>query len=150
MAEYLPLTARKGDHAGRSGTITGGQLVIVPARAPSRRHRPNGQWVGWLAVDAVPATSTHLRCGGSGSPPLARHPGSWWSRRAPTVATHTTEPTIFNVVGLALKTATAGTSRDPDGPQRFPNKKTEGPDMPITYPPVSTTLSGDLETISRS
>lgn len=113
MAEYLPLY-KPGREITRaaSATITGGQLVIVSGSgtvAPG--SAATHLWVGVAGQDAASGDNVTVYSGGvqrivatgtvtAGQLVEAATGG--------TVATHTNGTNDFNVVGLALNTATAG------------------------------------------
>lgn len=113
MAEYLPLFAPgKAITRSASAAITAGQLVIVtgsgtvgPASAATHL------WAGVAAFDAASGDNVTVYTGGvqrivatgtvtAGQLVEAAAGG--------TVATHTNGTADYNVVGLALTTATAG------------------------------------------
>lgn len=113
MAEYLPLY-KPGQEITRaaSATITGGQLVIVSGSGTvGPGTAATHLWLGVAAFDAVNGDNLTVYTGGvqrilatgtvtAGQLVEAATGG--------TVATHTNGTNDFNVVGLALSTATAG------------------------------------------
>ena len=113
MAEYLPLyLPGKAITRTASATITGGQLVIVSGSgtvAPG--SAATASWLGVAANDAANGDNVTVYCEGvqrltatgtvtAGQLVEAATGG--------TVATHTNVTNDYNVVGLALTTATAG------------------------------------------
>jgi predicted RecA/RadA family phage recombinase len=112
MAEYLPLyLPGKAITRVASATITGGQLLIVsgsgtvaPASAAS------ASWIGVAANDAANGDNVTVYCEGvqriaaTGTVTAGQLVEAAASG---TVATHTNGTNDFNVVGLALTTATA-------------------------------------------
>lgn len=113
MAEYLPLY-KPGKEITRptSATVTGGQLVIVSGSgtvAPS--SAATHSWLGVAAFDAANGDNVTIFAGGvqrivaTGTVTAGQlvEPAT-----NGTVATHTNGTNDFNVVGLALTTATAG------------------------------------------
>jgi len=113
MAEYLPLYAPgRAITRAASGTITGGQLVIVSGSGTvAAGTAATAQWVGVAAVDAVSGDNVTIFAGGvqrlaaTGTVTAGQLVEA---AAAGTVATHTNGTNDFNVVGLALTTATAG------------------------------------------
>lgn len=111
MAEYLPLHD-DGDAITRaaSAAITGGQLVVVSGSGtvgPSSAASPS--WLGVAAFDAGSGDNVTVYCSG-----VQRIPASGTvtagqlveGAAGGAVATHTNGTADYNVVGLALTTAT--------------------------------------------
>lgn len=113
MAEYLPLHD-DGDAITRSAsaTITAGQLVrvsgsgtVAPVSAAS------ADWLGVAAFDASSGDNVTIYCSGvqrlvaTGTVTQGQ---TVEGATGGTVATHTNGTNDFNIVGLALTTATAG------------------------------------------
>jgi len=113
MAEYLPLF-KPGQAITRptSAAVTGGQLVIVSGSgtvAPS--SAATHLWLGVAAFDAASGTNVTVFAGGTHR--LTASGGITAGQlveaaAAGTVAAHTNGTNDFNVVGLALTTATNG------------------------------------------
>jgi predicted RecA/RadA family phage recombinase len=113
MAEYLPLHD-EGDSITRaaSAAITGGQLVVVSGSGTvAAASAASASWLGVAAFDASSGDNVTVYASGvqrlvatgtvtAGQLVEAATNG--------TVATHTNGTSDFNVVGLALTTATAG------------------------------------------
>lgn len=112
MAEYLPLHD-DGDAVTRaaSAAITGGQLVVVSGSGtvgPS--SAASASWLGVAAFDAASGDNVTVFCSG-----VQRIPATGTvtagqlveGATGGTVATHTNGTADYNVVGLALTTATA-------------------------------------------
>jgi hypothetical protein len=114
MAEYLPLHAPgRAITRSASAAITGGQLVIVSGSgtvAPS--SAASAAWVGVAGFDAGSGDNVTIHAGGvqrciAGTGGVTA--GQLVEPAAGgTVVTHTNGTNDFNVVGLALSTATAG------------------------------------------
>jgi len=113
MAEYLPLHA-PGQAITRqaSATITAGQLVIVTGSGTvGPGSAATHLWVGVAANDAINGDNVTIFAGGvqriaaTGTVTAGQLVEA---ATAGTVATHTNGTNDFNVVGLALTTATVG------------------------------------------
>lgn len=113
MAEYLPLfTPGKAVTRQASATITAGQLVIVTGSGTvGPGTAATHLWVGVAGNDALNGDDVLVFCegvqrisntGGVTAGQLVE------AATAGTIATHTNGTNDFNVVGLALTTATAG------------------------------------------
>jgi predicted RecA/RadA family phage recombinase len=112
MAEYLPLHD-EGDSITRqaSATITGGQLVIVSGSGTvGPGSAATHLWLGVAAFDAVSGDNVTVYASGvqrlvaTGTVTAGQLVEA---ATAGTVATHTNGTADYNVVGLALTTATA-------------------------------------------
>lgn len=113
MAEYLPLHD-DGDSITRSASasITGGQLVRVSGSGTvAAVSAASADWLGVAAFDAGSGDNVTVFCSGvqrivaTGTVTQGQLVEG---ATAGTVATHTNGTNDFNVVGLALTTATAG------------------------------------------
>jgi hypothetical protein len=113
MAEYLPLH-KPGQAITRSAsaTITAGQLVIVTGSGTvGPGSAATHLWVGVAATDAASGDDVLIfssgvqRCVATGTVTAGQLVEA---ATAGTVATHTNGTNDFNVIGLALSTATAG------------------------------------------
>ena len=113
MAEYLPLRKPgQGLTSAASATITAGQLVSVSGAgtvAPSSAADAN--WLGVAAFDAASGANVTVFCGGTqrivagtGGVTAGQlvHAGA-----SGTVVTHTNGTNDYDIVGVALTTATA-------------------------------------------
>lgn len=112
MAEYLPLHD-DGDAITRSasGSITGGQLVIVSGSGTvAAATAATASWLGVAAADAASGDNVTVFCSGVQRIPATGTVTAGQLVEAATggtVATHTNGTADYNVVGLALTTATA-------------------------------------------
>jgi len=113
MAEYLPLhIPGKAITRQASGTITGGQLVIVSGSGTvAAGSAATHLWLGVAAFDAASGDSVTVysegvqRLTATGSITAGQLVEAAASG---TVAAHTNGTNDFNVVGLALTTVTTG------------------------------------------